>query len=138
MNCHRFITAPFNVIMAEDEMAQKEDRSPARIVSPELRKLYTALGLSEDLTPEPAGTQTPIQWIKIHSLPDYVSFDHRAHVSANVDCQTCHGEVQTMERVRQVSDLSMGWCVNCHRDVNENGFKGKRVHAPTDCVACHH
>jgi len=99
---------------------------------------YAAFGLREDLSPDPGSDRPPVEWIKVHSLPDYVSFDHRAHVSASVDCQTCHGEVQTMERVRQVSDLSMGWCVNCHRDVNRDGFKGRKVDAPIDCVACHH
>jgi hypothetical protein len=138
MNCHRFITAPFNEIREEDERAQKEKRPPSRIVSAELQKLYASFGLREDFTPDPGIAPDPIEWIKIHSVPDYVAFDHRAHVSARVDCQTCHGEVQTMERVRQVSDLSMGWCVNCHRETNRDGVKGVKVNAPIDCIACHH
>lgn len=138
MNCHRFISAPINVVRAEDEAATKEQRPPRRVVSAEIQKIYAALGLNDELKPEPAHAPTPIEWVKVHSLPDYVSFDHSAHVTAGVDCQTCHGEVQTMERVRQVSDLSMGWCVNCHRDANVEGVNGKRVQASTDCVACHH
>jgi hypothetical protein len=79
-----------------------------------------------------------IRWVKVHNLPSFVHFDHRAHVNAGVDCQVCHGRVETMERVRQVESLSMGWCVDCHRDVNQNGVGGKRVHASNDCTTCHY
>ncbi|MCL4850701.1 MAG: hypothetical protein KJZ78_04885, partial [Bryobacteraceae bacterium] len=79
----------------------------------------------------------PIAWTKVHHLPDFVYFDHRPHVNAGVTCQECHGPVETMERVRQVSDLSMGWCVNCHRNANRTGVAGKPVQASIDCSACH-
>ena len=138
MNCHRFISAPYNVVRAEDAAASEEKRPPQRVVSPEIGKLYDAMALTESATPDPGKTPFPIEWVKVHSLPDYVSFDHSAHVTMGVECRSCHGEVQTMERVRQVSDLSMGWCVNCHRDVNAEGVNGKKVDAPLDCVACHH
>ncbi len=138
MDCHRFVTAPFNQIRAEDEAAEKEQRKPKRIVSPELQKLYDALGLDADLNKNPLKKESRISWVKIHSLPDFAYFDHRAHVGVNIDCQTCHGEVQTMERVRQVSDLTMGWCVNCHRSSNQQGVKGKTVKASTDCITCHY
>jgi c(7)-type cytochrome triheme protein len=72
-----------------------------------------------------------VEWIKVHNLPDFVYFDHRAHVGVGVACQTCHGPVETMERVRQASTLSMGWCVNCHRT-------GAKVAASTDCATCHY
>src|SRR5690242_21482153 len=56
-------------------------------------------------------------WIKIHNLPDHVYFNHSQHVRAGkVQCQTCHGEITKMDEVKQVAELSMGWCVNCHRD----------------------
>lgn len=59
----------------------------------------------------------PVQWVKIHNLPDHVYFNHSQHVRAGkVQCQTCHGEVTEMDVVHQASDLSMGWCVNCHRE----------------------
>jgi hypothetical protein len=67
-----------------------------------------------------------------------VYFDHRAHIAATVSCQTCHGPVETMERVRQYETLTMGWCVNCHRDANEKGVNGKQVYASIDCVTCHY
>ncbi len=59
---------------------------------------------------------TPIQWVKIHNLPDHVYFNHSQHVKVGqVQCQTCHGPVQEMDEVYQFSALSMGWCINCHR-----------------------
>jgi hypothetical protein len=79
-----------------------------------------------------------IPWVRVHNLPDFAYFDHRAHVVAGVACQKCHGPVETMERVRQVESLSMGWCVNCHRDANLHGVAGKKVNASLDCAACHY
>jgi hypothetical protein len=138
MNCHRFVTAPFLEVKAEDELAAKEKRKPRPIISPELKKLYDALALGDDLRPLASKQPRPIEWKKVHNLPDFVYFNHSVHVKAGVDCQTCHGAVETMERDRQVTDLSMGWCVNCHRSVNAAGVKGRAVHASTDCSACHY
>jgi hypothetical protein len=137
MNCHKFVTSTLTAKHAEDALAQKEHRSPNRIISPELAKLYNALGLNEQMQVDPKRPQHPIQWTRIHRLPSFVTFDHSRHVNAGVTCQTCHGEIQTMERVRQIPDLTMGWCVNCHRDVNVNGVAGKPVNASTDCISCH-
>jgi hypothetical protein len=138
MNCHKNVSAPFLDVKAEDELASKEKRKPRNTISPEIRKIYVAMGLNDELKPDRITTPSPIVWNKVHTLPDFVYFNHGVHVSAGVDCQTCHGAVETMERVRQVNDLSMGWCVNCHRDVNVNGVQGKPVHASTDCTACHY
>jgi nitrate reductase gamma subunit len=138
MNCHRFVTAPMAEVRAEFERATQEKREPHTIISPELGKLYSALGLNDKLKPDPDKPSILIHWVKVHNLPAFTRFDHRAHVSAGVDCQTCHGPVETMERVRQVEDLSMGWCVQCHRDANETGVAGKQVHASNDCTTCHH
>jgi hypothetical protein len=103
----------------------------------------------------------PIEWIKIHNLPDYTYFDHSQHVSVGkVTCQECHGPVEEMDRVKQVSDLSMGWCVNCHRDTEvqflDNAFydKYEQLHkelkegkidkvtadkvGSIDCMKCHY
>ncbi len=60
----------------------------------------------------------PIAWVKVHVLPDFVYFNHSRHVSAGVQCQTCHGPVETMEKVYQFSKLNMGWCIDCHRNNN--------------------
>jgi cytochrome c553 len=71
--------------------------------------------------------QKPIEWIKVHNLPDHVFFSHAQHVSAGgVGCAECHGDVKKSDMIRQVSDMSMGWCLNCHRtrklDVKNNQF----------------
>lgn len=71
-----------------------------------------------------------IEWAKVHLLPDHVKFSHTAHVSKGVNCTTCHGEVEKMEKIKQVSTLSMGWCVNCHREPENK--------APINCSTCHH
>ncbi len=138
MNCHQFVTAPLGAVRAEDEQARAEGRPPRRVISPELAKLYAALGLDEHLQPAPAHRPTPIAWVKVYNLPDFVYFDHRPHVAAGVTCQACHGAVETMERVRQVQSLSMGWCVNCHRQANAEGVAGTPVRASTDCGSCHY
>jgi len=57
----------------------------------------------------------PIEWVRIHKVPDYVYFNHSAHVNRGVSCQSCHGDVNKMEVVSQDQPLSMGWCLNCHR-----------------------
>ena len=72
--------------------------------------------------------EEPIPWIRVHDLPDYVRFSHKAHVRAGVDCATCHGDVASMAVARQVESLSMGWCVDCHVERE----------ASRDCVVCHY
>ena len=72
--------------------------------------------------------EEPIPWVRVHDLPDYVRFTHKAHVRAGVTCDTCHGDVAEMEAAVQVESLSMGWCVSCHED------RG----ATRDCLACHY
>ncbi len=70
----------------------------------------------------------PIQWVKVHDLPDFVRFSHQVHVNAKLECQDCHGNVQDMDIVEQKAPLQMGWCVECH--------KAKK--AKLDCLACHY
>ena len=73
---------------------------------------------SEKLEPirSSSATGMPVSWIRVHDLPDYVYFDHSAHLTAGVSCVECHGRVDRMEEVHQVSELSMGWCLDCHRN----------------------
>jgi hypothetical protein len=100
------------------------------------------------------GQGTPVPWVRIHKLPEYVRFPHMRHVNVGVTCQTCHGPVQEMTQVYQYSSLNMGWCVKCH----VNGYDpraGLRATgvvdtstAPTpdsqlkraryDCASCHY
>ncbi|MEE9392809.1 MAG: cytochrome c3 family protein [Planctomycetota bacterium] len=139
MNCHLTVKAPMAEVKAEAAAATAEGRDPRRIVSPEIQKIYDAMGLDKDLKRDPKRPAPGISWIKVHDLPDFVYFNHGRHVNAGVDCTACHGPVATMDRVRQESNLSMGFCVNCHRDVNENGLAGDHsLHASTDCAGCHY
>jgi hypothetical protein len=139
MNCHQYVTAPLGAIREEERVAKEEGREAAPVESPELRILYDALGLDERLEPgvDPDGGH-PIEWQRVHKLPDFVAFDHRPHVTAGVACQRCHGPIESMDRVRQISDLSMGWCVSCHRESGGTRLAGRPVDPSQDCVTCHY
>jgi len=126
MNCHKFITAPRSLVRAEEELAKKEHRKPRPVTSPELAKLYAAVNSGR-----------PIAWTRIHQLPAFVYFDHRPHVASGLECQKCHGPVESMERVRQMEPLTMGQCVNCHRGRDGTLIAGQHVKANADCSACH-
>jgi len=83
-------------------------------------------------------TGRPVKWQRIHSLPDYVFFDHRPHVHAGILCQTCHGEVQQMEVVRQHMSMRMGNCLGCHRDPQYALPADCKIERGSeDCGACH-
>jgi len=71
-----------------------------------------------------------IPWVRIHKLPDFVYFRHYAHVLSDIQCQTCHGEVEKIDRFRERPFLEMGWCLECHREQ-------ERVAEIQDCYACH-
>ncbi len=139
MKCHRYVTSSFDVLQEEITKADEQKRKPDTIVSGELQKLYDTLKLKDPKTfgTEPLPDAESIAWVQVHNLPDFVTFDHSAHVTAGVACQKCHGPVESMERVRQFESLSMGWCVNCHRDANENGIDGHAVNASLNCTVCH-
>lgn len=139
MNCHRLIKATRAQTRAEEQAAEEEERAPKPVVSPELAKLYGALGLApETLEPDPTEARRPIRWQRVTRVPDFVYFDHRPHVAAGVDCQSCHGPVQSMERLRQVESVSMGWCLDCHRQPGPSLPAGSTIaKASTDCGACH-
>jgi hypothetical protein len=139
MTCHRYVTAPQKDMLAEVLEARKAKRTPRRSVSSELQKLYDALALDhETLEPSPSKKPDPIKWVRVHNLPAYTCFDHRSHVHAGLTCDRCHGPVETMERIRQVETLSMGWCVKCHRENGRTGLAGNQVQPSTDCATCHH
>jgi len=92
----------------------------------QIKKLYEYAGYTPGKPWDPSKAK-PIEWVKIHNLPDHVYFNHSQHIKAGkVQCQTCHGEITNMDEVKQFADLSMGWCINCHRETKvqfkENGF----------------
>ena len=84
----------------------------------EINKIYEAVGFDPNSrTYIPNYEQKPVEWIRIHNLPDLAYFNHAQHVNvAGVECQTCHGPVEEMDEVYQYSKLTMGWCINCHRE----------------------
>lgn len=103
----------------------------------------------------------PIQWVRVHNIPDYAYFDHSVHFHAGVGCASCHGKVHEMEVVQQDQPLSMGWCIECHRDPDmhlrpigeqtnmewtppadqadfaREVWKTRNLNPPEDCSACH-
>jgi len=114
MNCHKNIAevaegteVEYNgVILRKNELDK------------EIQKIYDAAGWDvENL--EYTGETKPIKWIRIHNLPDHVNFVHAQHVTvAGVDCKQCHGPVEEMDEMYQYSPLTMGWCIDCHRETN--------------------
>jgi mono/diheme cytochrome c family protein len=92
--------------------------------SPEIHKIYDALGYDPATQKYDTTKARPIQWVRIHNLPDFAYFNHSQHVKvAGLECQKCHGPIQTMKEVYQYSPLTMKWCIQCHRRT-ETGFKG--------------
>lgn len=122
MNCHMAI----NEYSGKDKLI-KEDGTEVNGTA-EIQKLYKYAGFDPAVSKVWDPTKAkPMEWSKVHNLPDHVYFNHSQHVKAGkVQCQTCHGEVQKMDVAYQFADLSMGWCVNCHRETQvqfkDNGF----------------
>ncbi|MCA9041217.1 MAG: cytochrome c3 family protein [Planctomycetaceae bacterium] len=121
--------------------------------------VHSASPLLEPLR-ESAKTGEPVEWTRVHDLPDYVYFNHSAHITSGVSCVSCHGRVDQMDVVRQVAPLSMSWCLDCHRNPTPNlrpvesvtdltwttenpeelGEKLKdehNIHPKTNCSTCH-
>lgn len=109
-----------------------------------------------------AATKQAIEWTKVHHLPDYAHFNHSVHVTTGVGCETCHGRIDQMAVVQQAQPLSMGWCLECHRqpelylrppsEVTTMGYvqpanfvarnleriRAEHIVPPTNCSACHY
>ena len=114
MNCHKNIAE-----VSEDTYAMGQDEFGVDY-NAEIQKLYKAVGWDEE-TQSYTGETEPVKWVRIHNLPDFAYFNHSQHVTvAGVDCQKCHGPVEEMEIMYQYSPLTMGWCINCHRETNVN------------------
>lgn len=92
--------------------------------SPEIAKIYNALGYDPQTQKYDSTKAKPIQWVRIHNLPDFAYFNHSQHVKVGgIRCQTCHGQIQEMQEVYQYSPLTMKWCIQCHKRTEVN-FKG--------------
>ncbi|MCC7401465.1 MAG: c-type cytochrome [Chitinophagaceae bacterium] len=129
MNCHKSINTYEKGPELFDADGKKIDGTA------EIQKLYSYAGFdpnnASSWNPSKA---KPIEWVKIHNLPDHVFFSHEQHVRAGkVQCQTCHGDITSMNEVKQFAELSMGWCINCHRetkvDFNYDSTKGNKFYS---------
>jgi hypothetical protein len=116
MNCHKTITSYEKGPKLYDLNGNEINGTV------QLQKLFDAAGFDpKNPTKWDPSMAKPIEWVKIHNLPDHVYFNHSQHVRAGkVQCQTCHGEITKMDEVKQVAELSMGWCINCHRETKVN------------------
>ena len=124
MNCHKQIAE------VSDSTATPEYSKA--FYDAQIKKLYKAVGW-DPATQKYSGITQPVKWVRIHNLPDFVYFNHSQHVTvAKIECQKCHGPVQTYEIQKQFAPLTMGWCINCHR-VTEVKMEGNayydKIHA---------
>ncbi len=110
MNCHKSISEVAPETATEEYSKEFYDA--------EIAKLYDAVGWDVE-TQSYTGEEKPVKWVRIHNLPDFAYFNHSQHVSvAGIACQNCHGPVEEMEVMRQYAPLTMGWCIECHRETN--------------------
>mgnify|MGYP003868517325 CR=1 FL=1 len=110
MNCHK------SIYQVADETLEEGKREYGVDYNKEIKKLYAAVGWDEE-NQSYTGESQPVEWVRIHNLPDFAYFNHSQHVSvAGIECQQCHGPVEEMEIMYQFSPLTMGWCINCHRE----------------------
>ena len=119
MNCHKSIYE----YKGNPEGPSAEDLANGytnEFYTGEIKKLYKAVGWDEE-NQKYTGETRAVEWVRVHNLPDFVYFNHSQHVSvAGIECQTCHGPIEEMEIVSQFAPLTMGWCVNCHKETNVN------------------
>jgi mono/diheme cytochrome c family protein len=119
MNCHMAINEYKGPELLREDGSKVDGTA-------EIQKLYKYAGWDPSVNKYTTAGK-PIEWIKIHNLPDHVYFNHSQHTKVGgVQCQTCHGPIQEMGEVYQFSNLSMGWCINCHRETGvkfkDNGY----------------
>jgi mono/diheme cytochrome c family protein len=125
MNCHMNIAE-----VADGTVIGNHGKE---VLNKEIQKLYDAVGWDKDKLAYIEGYEKkPIEWVRIHNLPDFAYFNHSQHVTvAGLKCQKCHGPVEEMDEVYQYSPLTMDWCISCHRetevDMTENGYY-KKIH----------
>ncbi len=123
MNCHKNISE-----VAETTATEEHSKA---FYDAQIAKLYEAVGWDKSLQ-KYTGKTKPVKWVRIHNLPDHVYFNHSQHVTvAGVECQTCHGPVEEYELQKQFAPLTMGWCINCHRETNvkvEDNAYYKKIH----------
>lgn len=126
MNCHKNISEVADdtkVVLEEGGMVLGKAQ-----LDKEIAKIYDHVGWDAEKLAY-TGKTKPIEWVRIHNLPDFAYFNHSQHVTvAGVKCQKCHGAVEEMEEVFQYSPLTMGWCIDCHKKTNVD-LKGNEYYA---------
>ncbi|MCL9806439.1 c-type cytochrome [Flavobacterium amniphilum] len=126
MNCHK------NISEFQGDKDSTYVEYTKEFYTAEIQKLYDAVGWDKTAQ-KYTGKTKPVKWVRIHNLQDFVYFNHSQHVSvAGIECQKCHGPVETFEIMKQHSPLTMGWCVNCHRETNvkvEGNAYYEKIHA---------
>jgi len=139
MNCHKYVSATRDDMRLEEELAAAEKREIRTLTSLEIVKIYSAMGYDPQGNPLEGKEGKSVEWVKVHNIPDFVFFSHKPHITAGVDCADCHGDVASMERVKQTEDLSMGWCLDCHRKDHEFADAApERTQLLLDCATCHY
>lgn len=127
MNCHKNISE----FKGDKDSVYAAPHDKA-FYSGEIQKLYDAVGWDK-AAGKYTGKTKPVKWVRIHNLPDFAYFNHSQHVTVGgVECQKCHGPVETYEVMKQFAPLTMGWCINCHRETGvktENNEYYKKIHA---------
>ncbi len=112
MNCHKSIA---EFVGSKDSTYVEYTKE---FYTAEIQKLYDAVGWDKT-NQKYTGKTKPVKWVRIHNLPDFVYFNHAQHVTvAGIECQKCHGPVETYEIQKQFAPLTMGWCINCHRETD--------------------
>lgn len=112
MNCHK------NIAEFQGSKDSVYVEYTKEFYTAEIQKLYDAVGWDKT-TQKYTGKTKPVKWVRIHNLPDYVYFNHAQHVTVGgIECQKCHGPVETYEIQKQFAPLTMGWCINCHRETD--------------------
>lgn len=110
MNCHKNIAEVAETTATEEYSKEFYDG--------EIQKLYEAVGWDK-AEQKYTGVTKPVKWVRIHNLPDFVYFNHAQHVTVGgIECQTCHGPVEEYELQKQFAPLTMGWCIDCHRETD--------------------
>ena len=126
MNCHK------NVSTFEGDKDSTYVEYTKEFYTAEIQKLYDAVGWDKDKQMY-TGKTKPVKWVRIHNLPDFVYFNHSQHVTVGgIECQKCHGPVENYEIMKQFAPLTMGWCVDCHRETNvkmEGNEYYEKIHA---------
>jgi len=131
MNCHKSVYE-YTGNPEGPSQEELENGYTNEFYTGEIKKLYKAVGWDEE-NQKYTGESQSVEWVRVHNLPDFAYFNHSQHVSvAGVACQTCHGPVEEMEIMEQYAPLTMGWCIDCHRETNikvEGNEYYKKIHA---------